>query len=1297
MGILYAAAQHVNATAELGSQFNPASALYDPAGFVINNILSLVTYPKVGNSNLSSWDYNIIDTEEKKKFLFLVTDKDKVFKAWLDKTTAQNAYGFLYEHQKVKYRAEPGAYFAPPAFDDGSVPELYSYNNPQVYDENRSYDSANITSDYFQLSDTTRFDNLAPVFSAPDAYVVSSPLLSGELMPLRYDNVSLSSSNISNRYHGSRIATYTYALPTTERSERPQFVFNEPSNQFSFFSDLIQQGNQGLQYDIKSLPGDPDAKLLGFTAQASSLTAEVPAREGYDGGGVLKQAVQVDWFTNQEINDGFAYDQGFIDYKADRSRGYQDIADNATSSPFPPHGIGGFTATDKNGIRYHFALPVYEKRMEHRSEFYLEESETTYESTTTYDYPYAKKWLLTAITGPDFIDDGNQPGMVDDRDHGYHIRFNYGKYSSNSYWRSPQQGSVQVPDNETFRSHSFGSEQQYFLNSISTATHTALFVKNHQRDFLSDADGNKGNLLALQEIILLSNHDYQRLRDLKGGTWDFVQQFNKDFSKNVLKHQDIYNHPDVASLVESAALRRIVFDHNYSLCRQSPTQAGGKLTLQGISLFGKNNTPVMEGFAFKYASNPDYHPLSYDAWGLYKNNQTEGREAHLVTDPSEGQAWSLTQIRTPNQQRIDISYGRDKYERVVQHQLTEARLGGNLRVESIESRDLISDIRHTYTFNYRTGVTSSEPAFSLGEDYNLLSVYRYPRSEVTYQEVEKKKVAKDEFLYREVSTFGVTDDATIQIDTLLTERHVEVSPTDSVDLAPYTIRKYYYGQELNQAVYHVQYRPDRIGQLQHQATYGASDQLLQETTYRYEDSPLGHFSQAAHLLDHTYRNYTLMPTESNQYDARMTYRFINTVSSHIPQRLVAVHTVDHTTNTAARSRFMDHDFYTGEPLKTVTDDAYGNRTVQEKVPAFRKITGMGLALDGGTNQLSVPVATYVYHIDNTKVLDSLSTGDLEPTALLGAAAQKWDTYGETVWRPQQGYRWVGEQALETDGTHSYEHFASQPFAWQNATQPDGWEVQGKTLEYNPNSIPLLSEDINGQTMATLVDPEGKRVTASAAYARPAELAFSGAEYYARLGETEGRVAKGGGTPTEARAHSGQYSLQLPSGAEGFSASIEKSEGADLGRRYRASVWVYLPGTAETQPNMDKVKLFYSVNGTEQGSVHPVLQVNKSKSWYQLTLDITPPAGANQITVACRNQAGRDIYLDDFRVHPMEASMTSFVYDQVSDEITHVLNADNFYQHYEYDELGNLTTTQEEFFYPVDRVVNRTKIDYATPN
>ena len=347
-----------------------------------------------------------------------------------------------------------------------------------------------------------------------------------------------------------------------------------------------------------------------------------------------------------------------------------------------------------------------------------------------------------------------------------------------------------------------------------------------------------------------------------------------------------------------------------------------------------------------------------------------------------GLAWSLTTIKTPNLQKIDVSYGRDEYDRVAQYNLDEEKIGGNLRVLILRQIDLALDkIVKEHLFTYRNGVTASEPAFSLGDDFDLPSVYRYPRASVSYQEVEKMTVV-DEFVHREVSRFGVMDAETIQLNTLHLEKDIEISPDQ------FTGDYDSYGQKLNQAVYEVQYRTDKIGQLQYQALYDANNELHSETTYEYEDSPLGQLSQAAHLLDHTYRNYTSVPTESNQHDRRMTYRFINTVSSFIPQRLRSATHTDHRRNITTVSRPLAHDFYTGEPLKTVSDDSYGNRVVSEKVPAFRKIEGMGLAEDGGTNQLTVPAATQTYYVDSTKPLNELTEADLTPTGLYRSRGAK---------------------------------------------------------------------------------------------------------------------------------------------------------------------------------------------------------------------------------------------------------------------------------------------------------------------
>ena len=52
--------------------------------------------------------------------------------------------------------------------------------------------------------------------------------------------------------------------------------------------------------------------------------------------------------------------------------------------------------------------------------------------------------LLTAITGPDYIDQGTI-GVVDDQDMGTWVKFSYGKFSKQYKWRQPYVGQETSP------------------------------------------------------------------------------------------------------------------------------------------------------------------------------------------------------------------------------------------------------------------------------------------------------------------------------------------------------------------------------------------------------------------------------------------------------------------------------------------------------------------------------------------------------------------------------------------------------------------------------------------------------------------------------------------------------------------------------------------------------------------------------------------------------------------------------------------------------------------------------------
>jgi YD repeat-containing protein len=161
----------------------------------------------------------------------------------------------------------------------------------------------------------------------------------------------------------------------------------------------------------------------------------------------------------------------------------------------------------------------------------------------------------------------------------------------------------------------------------------------------------------------------------------------------------------------------------------------------------------------------------------------------------------------------------------------------------------------------------------------------------------------------------------------------------------------------------------------------------------------------------------------------------------------------------------------------------------------------------------------------------------------------------------------------------------------------------------------------------------------------------------------------------------------------------------LNKKYTACVWLYVPGEAETQVELNKIQLYCrDVNGVVR-EVHPQLQKNKSKSWYLLNLDFSP--NGNPVTVEVRNNSSRGAYFDDFRVHPMDASMASYVYDQTNGELTYVLDVKNFYTKFEYDGLGRLVRTSKELLnfdfgdgketFRADKTLSEVKYNYGKNN
>jgi hypothetical protein len=427
--------------------------------------------------------------------------------------------------------------------------------------------------------------------------------------------------------------------------------------------------------------------------------------------------------------------------------------------------------------------------------------------------------------------------------------------------------------------------------------------------------------------------------------------------------------------------------------------------------------------------------------------------------------------------------------------------------------------------------------------------------------------------------------------------------------------------------------------------------------------------------------------------------------------LTSISEIDHKKGISSTVRHHEFDFYSGQSLKTITTDSYGNSFLKVTEPAYKYYPSMGLKIYTPNNKhmLSQAATSSEYTLGNDNI----------PIGLLSASIQTWSdqipvlglsTPQSGIWRKHSSYRWDGKQPIDdVTGTYPIAEWLIDgklkvPFNWSDPQNNLNWQKESEITLYNTYSNGLEATDINGNFAATKMDPRHVHVIASTSNSSYNEMAYSGMEFSAGNTMDEGGVSRGDGNASSLKAHTGKYSLLLGSNRKGFSF-ILKAGKVDLSKKYRASVWLYAPNEGETQPELNKAQLYYSINGIEK-EAHPILQKSKSKSWYLINIDIVPN-GNNDILVGVKNNSSRGVFFDDFRVHPIDASMSSYVYDPLSGEVTYIIDANNLYSRFEYDAMGRLVRSTREQMnfdfgdgkesFKADKITGETIYNYGKKN
>lgn len=316
------------------------------------------------------------------------------------------------------------------------------------------------------------------------------------------------------------------------------------------------------------------------------------------------------------------------------------------------------------------------------------------------DAAYPTSHLLTQVLDANYIDRTANGPTTDD--FGNYARFNYtqiagGQGSNGNDWysfRTPftgvsyNHGSLSTRKDD-MGSFSYGEKEVFYLQSVASKTHVAIFTLGERKDGLSaalpnnpDADdlikGSDGQT-APKSLKRLERIDLYALKDC--------------VPADPTKETGIYK-----PVPNALPIKTVHFEYDYELCKGVPNQldAGqGKLTLKKIWFeYNGKLTSKIAPYRFDYkdfagdyparyehlktgnsaaSQNPEYHVLNTDRWGSYrdftalKNNlgglaqfwPFTNQQAPADFDPA---AWCLKRIIMPSGGELHVQYEQADYQ-----------------------------------------------------------------------------------------------------------------------------------------------------------------------------------------------------------------------------------------------------------------------------------------------------------------------------------------------------------------------------------------------------------------------------------------------------------------------------------------------------------------------------------------------------------------------------------------------------------------------------------------------------------
>ncbi|MCR5498388.1 MAG: hypothetical protein K6F48_11180 [Paludibacteraceae bacterium] len=136
-----------------------------------------------------------------------------------------------------------------------------------------------------------------------------------------------------------------------------------------------------------------------------------------------------------------------------------------------------------------------------------------------------------------------------------------------------------------------------------------------------------------------------------------------------------------------------------------------------------------------------------------------------------------------------------------------------------------------------------------------------------------------------------------------------------------------------------------------------------------------------------------------------------------------------------------------------------------------------------------------------------------------------------------------------------------------------------------------------------------------------------------------------------------------------------------GEKYVVSGWVSATNQIGTKESFENVYIqlsFDLIGSADPFVVNCYPDGNIIDGWQRISKSFVIPQNAENMRISLKNESGdNDVYFDDIRFHPFNASVKGYVYDPKTLRLAAELDDENYATFYEYDEEGALIRIKKE--------------------